>query len=51
MTQDYGYQYDAEGLWYISPPKKDAEGNEVESNPIWLCAPIVITALAVDEKR
>jgi putative DNA primase/helicase len=50
MTQDYGYQYDSEGLWYVSPPKKDAEGNEVEANAIWLCAPILIMALAVDEK-
>jgi hypothetical protein len=50
MTQDYGYRYDAEGLWFVSPPKKDAEGNDVETHPVWLCAPIVITALAVDEK-
>jgi len=50
MTQDYGYQLDVEGLWYVSPPKQDTDGNEIESSPIWLCAPIVITALAVDEK-
>jgi putative DNA primase/helicase len=50
MRQDYGYQCDAEGLWYVSPPKKDDDGNDVESASIWLCAPIVITALAVDER-
>jgi putative DNA primase/helicase len=50
MTQNFGYRFDTDGLWYVSPPKKDAEGNEVESPPVWLCAPLVITALAVDEK-
>jgi len=50
MIQGHGYQYDPEGLWYVCPPKKDSEGNEVESAPIWLCAPLVITALAVDER-
>jgi putative DNA primase/helicase len=45
-----GYCIDEHGVWFSPSAKPDKEGNSVERDPTWLCAPLKVKAFAVDEE-
>jgi putative DNA primase/helicase len=50
MSEKRGYHLEQEGIVYWSAPKLDKEGKETEPGmPFWLCAPLEVLGMAVDE--
>jgi len=45
------YRLEADGLIYYPEPKKDSDGTEVEQHELWLCAPLEVMSLAIDEEE
>src|ERR1051326_8965588 len=44
------YSLETDGLIYLPAAETDREGNPVEKQPIWLCSPLSLVSLAVDEE-
>src|SRR5690242_8144052 len=44
------YRLEADGLYYYQAPKKDKEEKEIEQRDQWLCSPLEVVSLAIDEE-
>jgi putative DNA primase/helicase len=51
MSDKFGFHNENSGLWFYPFPTKDKDDKEVEHEPVWLCAPLLVVALAIDENE